>query len=233
MNSLLVTRPKKESEKVKEYLSKLGFNIYIEPMFSIKYLTTKINVENFDFIISTSQHSIIALSKTTKNRDKTIITVGNNTMQIAENLGFTSTKSLNGNVNDMISYLKNYNGSNVLYIRGKDITCNLKKILVNNIKNFQEVILYRTVDRKRFSNSCYNLLLQDKIDGILFYSPRTADIFIELIKKHNIEEKTKNITIYVMSNKIAEIAKKVSWKNIKITNKPTNQSLMSLISSST
>ena len=233
MKSLLVTRPKKDSIKIKEHLSKLGFNVHIEPMFSIKYLAAKINIEDFDFIISTSQYSIIALSKITKNRNKLIITVSNNTMQIAEKLGFTSIKSLNGNVNDIISYLKHYNGNNVLYIRGKEITCNLKDMFINRIKNFQEIILYNTIDRKYFSKSCHNLLLKNKISGILFYSSRTADIFIELIKKHNMEDKVGSIIIYAMSHKIAEAAKKVRWKNIKIPDKPTNQSLLSLISSST
>ena len=233
MKSLLVTRPKEDSLKIKEYLSKIGFNVYIEPMFSIKHLRAKIDVEDFDFIISTSQHSIIALSKITKNRNKLIITAGHNTMQIGEKLGFTSIKSFNNNVNGIISYLKHYNGNNVLYIRGKEITCNLKNMFINRIKNFQEVIVYNTIDRKYFSKNCYNLLLQDKISAILFYSSRTADIFIELIKKHNMEHKAASIIIYVISNKVAETAKKVCWKNIKISDNPTNQSLLSLIASST
>ncbi|MGN7618524.1 MAG: uroporphyrinogen-III synthase [Ehrlichia sp.] len=230
MKSLLVTRPRKDSIKIKEHLNKLGFDVHIEPMFSIRYLTAKINIEDFDFIISTSQYSIIALSKITKNRHKLIITVGNNTMQIAEKLGFTFIKSLSGNVNDMISYLKHYKGNNVLYIRGKDVTCNLREISVNYVKNFHEVILYNTIDRKHLSKSCHNLLLQNKIAGILFYSSRTVEIFIELIKKHNMEDKVGSIIIYAMSHKIAETAKKLCWKNIKISDKPTNQSLLSLIS---
>ena len=228
MKSLLVTRPKKDSIKIKAHLNKLGFNVYIEPMFSIKYLIAKINVKDFDFIISTSQHSIIALSKITKNRDINIITVGNNTMNIAQELGFTSVKSLNGNINDVISYIKNHNKANILYIRGKKVTYNIKKNF-DYYKNFQEIILYNTIDRKYFSNRCYNALSQNKILGILLYSSRTAKILIELIKKHNIQDKIGDITIYAMSNKIADIAKTVCWKTIKVSDQCTNKSLLSLI----
>ncbi|AAZ68581.1 uroporphyrinogen-III synthase [Ehrlichia canis] len=229
MKSLLVTRPEKDSIKIKESLNKLGFNVYIEPMFSIKYLTAKITLKDFDLIICTSQHSIIALSKITKNRDITIITVGNNTMHIAQELGFTFVKSLNGNINDVVSYLQNYSKSNILYIRGKEVTYNLKKTF-NHYKNFQEIILYNTIDRTHFSKCCYSAFLGNKISGVLLYSSRTAEILIELIKKYNIQDKISNITAYTMSNKIANTAKNVHWKTIKISDQPTNESLLSLIS---
>ncbi|AHX08165.1 uroporphyrinogen-III synthase [Ehrlichia chaffeensis] len=228
MKSLLVTRPKKDSIKIKEYLNKQGFNVYIEPLFSIKYLITKININNFDLIISTSQHSIIALSKITKNWNIPIVTVGNNTMNTAQELGFTSVKSLNGNIDNVISYIKNHNRANILYIRGKEVTYNLKKSF-NHYHNFQEIILYNTIDRKYLSKCCYNALLQNKISGILLYSSRTAKILIELIAKHNIQDKTRDITIYAMSDKIASTAKQACWKAIKTSDQPTNKSLLSLI----
>ncbi|QGR02602.1 uroporphyrinogen-III synthase [Ehrlichia ruminantium] len=231
MKSLLVTRPQEDSITIKEILTKLGFNIYIEPMFSIKYLPTKLNLEHFDSIISTSKHSIIALSKITKNRTQPIITVGDNTKQVAEKLGFLSVTSLNGNIYNIISYIQNNIKLRFLYIRGQEVTYNLKDTFNNNNMIFHEVILYSTIDRQSLSKHCYNALFHNKISAILFYSSRTASIFINLIKKHNIAHKTSNIIVYAMSDKIAEAVNNVSWKSIKISDKPTNKSLISLISS--
>ncbi|GAT75418.1 hypothetical protein EHRUM4_06380 [Ehrlichia ruminantium] len=178
MKSLLVTRPQEDSIIIKETLTNLGFNIYIEPMFSIKYLPVKLNLEYFDLIISTSKHSIIALSKISKNRTQPIITVGDNTKQVAETLGFSSVTSLNGNIHDIISYIHNNSHLKFLYIRGQEITYDLKEIL-----------------------------------------------------KHNIGHKTSSITVYAMSQKIAETVNNISWQSIKTSDKPTNKSLISLISS--
>ena len=231
MKSLLVTRQQEDSIIIKEILTKLGFNIYIEPMFLIKYLPVNLNLEYIDLIISTSKHSIIALSKTVKNRNKPIITVGDNTKQVAKKLGFLSVTSLNGNISDVISYIKNNTKLRFLYIRGQQVTYNLKDIFSNDKIRFHEMILYSTIDTQSLSKDCYNVLLHNKISGILFYSSRTATIFIDLIKKHNIDHKTSSITVYTMSQKIAETVNNVSWKSIKISDKPTNESLISLISS--
>ncbi|WP_044157026.1 uroporphyrinogen-III synthase [Ehrlichia ruminantium] len=231
MKSLLVTRPQEDSIIIKETLTNLGFNIYIEPMFSIKYLPVKLNLEYFDLIISTSKHSIIALSKISKNRTQPIITVGDNTKQVAEKLGFSSVTSLNGNIHDIISYIHNNSHLKFLYIRGQEITYDLKEIFSNNTIKFYEIILYSTIDKQSLSNHCYKLLFHNRISGILFYSSRTATIFMDLIKKHNIGHKTSSITVYAMSQKIAETVNNISWKSIKTSDKPTNKSLISLISS--
>lgn len=113
----------------KKHAKKYGYKVFIEPVFTIKYLNPDISAHEFDVVISTSKNSVKAFSQICKEDNFSIITVGNSTMQAAKNLGFSDIISADSNVDGLISFIKSHysNAIKFLYIRGQEVSCDLKK----------------------------------------------------------------------------------------------------------
>ncbi|KJV68995.1 uroporphyrinogen-III synthase [Candidatus Neoehrlichia procyonis] len=228
---ILLTRPYFSALISRDILLKHGFEVYIEPVLEIEYLTTCLqDIESFDLIISTSKHSIISLSKNVTIRSNSIVTVGNSTMETAISLGFNKVVSVNGDIKDVISYVKLQSRNlKILYIRGDKVTCDVKAILNSMGFDVHEAVMYKTVDRELLSYNCYNLIINRGVSEVLFYSSHSAEVFIQLVQKSNVVNCLKNMNAYVLSNKIAGIAKMADWKNIFVSNVPTEFSLIQLL----
>lgn len=231
MKSILLTRPLSDSLNTRNILKKCGYKVYIEPLFTIKYLQHDVPIHEFDVVISTSKNSIKAFSQSCKTHDLPMITVGNSTMQAAKDLGFADITSADGDVDGLISFIKaSYSDkTRFLYIRGQEVSCDLKKKLSEENFNIKETILYKTIIKKNLTNRCKNLLLNGKVNSAAFFSSRTARIFCSLILKSGLSDVMKNMTAYTMSKNIADSLKSIKWKKIITARLPTQESLIDII----
>ncbi|WP_395463078.1 uroporphyrinogen-III synthase [Wolbachia endosymbiont of Cantharis cryptica] len=231
MKSILLTRPLLDSLNTRSALRKCGYKVYIEPIFTIKYLQPDISVYEFDVVISTSKNSVKAFSQVCRVDDLPIITVGNSTMQAAKDLGFSDIISADSNVDGLISFIKNHYSRAVkfLYIRGQEVSCDLKKRLSEDSFNVREVILYKTIIKRSLTNRCKNLLSGGKINSVAFFSSQTARIFCSLVLKSGLSHAMGNVIAYTMSKNIADSLKSIKWKKIITSRLPTQESLIDII----
>ncbi|MCM1001596.1 MAG: uroporphyrinogen-III synthase [Wolbachia endosymbiont of Melophagus ovinus] len=231
MKSILLTRPLSDSLDTRSALRKYGYKVYIEPVFTIKYLQPDISAYEFDVVISTSKNSVKAFSQICKVDDLPIITVGSSTMQTAKDLGFSDIISADSNVEGLISFIKNHYSIAVkfLYIRGQEISCDLKKRLSEEGFNVREVILYKTIIKRNLTHRCKNLLSGSKIDSVAFFSSQTARIFCSLVSKSGLSHAMSDIVAYAMSKNIADSLKSIKWKKVTTSRLPTKESLIDMI----
>ncbi|MGN7661124.1 MAG: uroporphyrinogen-III synthase [Anaplasma sp.] len=226
---LLMTRPKADSVRSKSTLEKLGFDVFIEPMFEVLYLRTgTLDFTPYSMVVATSRNGIGAMARCTKERAMSILTVGNSTMEYALSLGFTDVVSAGGTVNDLLFYLgSQVRRARVLYVRGEVVSHDLRAAANNLGFTTDEVVLYRTVPRDCFSVECRDLLSHGKISGVVFYSAGTAKIFIELVKSCG--GLLQNVRAYSISKNIHRILRSCPWREVLISEHPTEESLFQLL----
>lgn len=231
MKSILLTRPLSDSLGTRSMLRKHGYKVYIEPIFTIKYLYPDLSQYEFDIVISTSKNSIKAFSHIYKVDDLPIITVGNSTMETAKCLGFANVVSVDSNVDGLVSFIKTNCSKEMklLYIRGQEVSCDLKKRLSDENFNVKEVILYRTIAKRHLTNRCKNLLLDGSISSIVFFSTQTARVFCSLVTKSGLSSMMSNVVAYSMSKNIADSLKSIKWKAVTTSRLPTQDNLIDTI----
>ncbi|OEY86360.1 uroporphyrinogen III synthase [Wolbachia pipientis] len=231
MKSILLTRPLLDSLDTRYALKKCGYKVYIDPILTLKYLHPNISEYEFDVVISTSKNSVRAFSHIHKVDDLSIVTVGNSTMQTAKDFGFADVISADGNVDSLILLIKSLYSREVkfLYIRGQEISCDLKKKLSDAGFNIKEVILYKMIAKKNLSHRVKNLLLTGKVNDIIFLSVHTAIVFCSLILKNQLSDIMADMVAYAMSKNIADSLKAIKWKRILISRLPTKESLIDII----
>ncbi|MDB1135009.1 uroporphyrinogen-III synthase [Candidatus Anaplasma sp. TIGMIC] len=231
---LLLTRAVEDSIKSKDALAKLGFSVFIEPMFRVYYLSTEIgDISSYDGVIVTSKHGVRGMYNATKERNMRIIAVGDSTMECAVSLGFSNVHTVGGRVDDILQYMgAAMPGANLLYARGVHVSHDLCEAARNVGISVEEVVLYEAVATDKMSSECLEYINNRRISGILFYSERTAEIFIRLAKNAGIsEEITRSVSAYTISLGASKALSVYPWKDVLVSQHPTEASLFELLGS--
>jgi uroporphyrinogen-III synthase len=225
----LITRPTSDAETTYSELEEIGVASFIEPMLHVNYLEPKIKI-NTEKIIITSGHAARALSNIAK--DIKIIAVGKHTEQVAMELGFTDIEHADGDSKALVDFIKaKYSPPNdsFIYAAAPITAGNLQEGLQKCGFNIRKIEVYEALPAEKLSDECITKLKQQAFDLIVFYSPRTAEVFASLITKHALEQTLITTRAFCLSKNVAEPIKKLQFAKINVAKKPENQYLLELI----
>lgn len=224
--TIVITRPKADAQKLAKELIRKGFNCLVEPVLSIRTLYSNADALEYALerkpqaILATSKHAITALAHMTDIRSIPIVTVGRATADHAKKSGFRNIAFASGNAHSLIAYTEsNYAPENgrILYIRGKEISVDLALRLMHNGFMVDSVTLYKTEKAKALSKKLCQAMLEKEINAVLFFSKNTAMRYAELASKNNVETAHRNITALCMSRQIADkAAELLPWKGVSL-----------------
>ncbi|KAB2850579.1 MAG: hypothetical protein F9K44_04415, partial [Hyphomicrobiaceae bacterium] len=95
--------------------------------------------------------------------------------------------------------------------------------------DLRRVVLYRMVAAERFSTATLNLLRMNEIDGVLLMSPRSAEIYLELIKGAELTPVVASIWHFCLSKAVAGPLTQEGFERIRLAARPNAQELLALI----
>jgi len=230
---LIVTRPRADSEKLAKSLRAMDHFVLIEPMLSIYPCPdTKLKLDEVAAILLTSANGARALADNTIVRDLPVFCVGDATAHVAKTSGFKCVSSAKGDVRDLMKLaLRQLNPEDgaLVHVTGSYIAGNLAEDLTSYGYKVQRAILYRTENTQKFSESLVGLLRGEDIDGVLFFSPRSATNFVKLLQQENLVEPCRKIEVYGLSKAVIEAAAGVRWKGQNIAATPRQDELLALL----
>ena len=99
----------------------------------------------------------------------------------------------------------------------------------NRSNKVRRAILYRVENTQRLSKSCVSLIRRGDVDGVLFFSPRSAINFVKLLQQENLVELCCKIEAYGLSKAVIEAAAGVRWKGQNIAATPRQDELLALL----
>jgi len=208
----VLTRPIEDSKRIKQSLENQGYKVIVNPLLEIKYKTNIFNPDEYEVLIFTSRHSIRYLEE--KNiflKNKIICACGKSTFLEAKKFGTENTYILHSNVSELEENFANINGikeKKVLYLRGREITSNITSIFRDNGINIDEEIVYEANAINEFNNELINELDGGQNLAFLFYSIRTAQVYLQSMEKYNLSNKTSIIIAYCISKNVADFLTK-------------------------
>ena len=208
----VLTRPIEDSKRIKQSLENQGYKVIVNPLLEIKYKTNIFNPDEYEVLIFTSRHSIRYLEE--KNiflKNKIICACGKSTFLEAKKFGTENTYILYSNVSELEENFANINGikeKKVLYLRGREITSDITSIFRDNGINIDDEIVYEANAINEFNNELINELDGGQNLAFLFYSIRTAQIYLQSMEKYNLSNKTSIIIAYCISKNVADFLTK-------------------------
>ena len=219
--NILITRPLIDSEDLMGKLFSLGHKIIHVPTLKISSAKLKpINSKNYDAFIFTSANAIRNLKLINLDKNKLCFCVGAITEKIVRQQGYNNTISAGGTVNALKNIIINSDQLDkkklLAYICGDNITSNLDQELLKEGFQIEKIINYTSEKIQELNETTNKLIKSHPPDIIFVYSKRSAESFIEMVKKYSLNGLMTDSRVMCISEKVFNIFKETGWKKLGI-----------------
>lgn len=229
----LVTRPRQDAAATIGALSARGFDVLLEPMLSIVQLPgVQVDLTGVQAILATSANGIRAFSNAIGERNLPVLAVGEASARAARSLGFTKVEAAGGDVASLANLVRRRldPGNGVLvHVAASVVAGDLKGLLEASGFEVRRAILYEARTAERLGEEVREALASGSLDAALFYSPRTAATFANLVAKVGLAEACGRTAAYCLSNAVAHQIGRLPWRRLRVAAKPRQDALMALI----
>ena len=195
----------------------------------LKLIDSK-DLKDIQGIFVTSGHALRAL-KESLAQDVPIFTVGDQTAKNAQNLGFKSIFSSNGDAVDLKNLILKRcfpEKGPLFYPRGVHVHCDLKSDLEAAGFCVHEEIVYEGVESREFFPETVQNLKNGKIRDVFLFSRRASEIFMNHIELLNLKDILKGLRAFCLSSNVEKPLLKARWKGIHVSSHPSIDALMEL-----
>ena len=230
---ILLNRPIFDSINLKQILEKKDHDVIVLPI--TKIIPIKVDIKfllNISIYIFTSRNAIRSIDDTIFNKDLPVYVVGEGTAEEAKLKNFKKIIIGKGNVFSLCEKIRNDlnpNLENILYLSGKKISFDLLNYLKKYDYNVHRQICYETEELDILSENSKKIFVNKEIDAIAFYSKNTAKVFNKLIINSQISDKFHDIKAFCLSKDIASELDHFNRLNVFVSEKPNQQSFISLL----
>lgn len=236
-NFHLITRPKRDAIMMARLLREKGQAVLINPLLEIDFFLDELrefinnkNLGNICFIM-TSINSLRALKGLRELNFIDLIISSDLGFQEARKLGFRSILQVGNRASDLKGFFQtNYTPQKeYIYLCGENITIDINETLLAQGFTSSKIIVYKA-KRLFLKTNILERFKNNLISSISFFSYRTAEIFIEEIRKNGLESNLDLVTIFTISQKIANLfAKEIPLVRTLISEDYNHQSIVNII----
>ncbi len=219
--NIIITRPLIDSEDLMGKLFSLGHQIIHVP--TLQILPTDvapINPDKYEAYIFTSANAIRNLKLEKVDKKKLCFCVGAITEKIVRQKGYSNTISAGGNVNalkNIILNSENLNKKNFLaYFCGDNITSDLDLDIQKEGYQVEKIINYKSKKIEELNENTNKIIIDHPPDIILVYSKRSAESFVELVKKYSLYGLMTGSRVMCISEKVLNVFQQAGWKKLEL-----------------
>jgi len=227
---LLVTRPEPDNERTAEALRAKGHDVLLAPLLHIEPIAdADLGAPPWAAIVLTSANGARAMSRHPRRAELMnlpVLTVGRSSAEAARAVGCADVLSADGDARDLARLAAaRFAGSlaPLLYLAGEDRS---GELAVPGCA-VRTAVVYRAAKAERFPDEARDALLRGTIDGVLHFSQRSVEGFIECSR--DLDERALAPTHYCLSKRSAEPLQRAGAKRIVVAEHPDEASLLALV----
>ncbi len=228
----LVTRPHEEAGGLTQALRSRGIKTLVEPMLQIHFREATPNLTGVRAVLCTSANGARALARVSSERGIPVFAVGDATAARARAEGFTAVESAAGDVGNLIRLVADRLPSRdglLLHVSGRDVAGDLVGELRVRGFTVERSVLYEARPVSALSPAAIRALGEGAIDFALFFSPRTAAIFVRLVEAVAIERVCETVSALSISAATDAALGGLTWRERRIPAHPDQQALLDLL----
>lgn len=231
---VLITRPLEDAEPLAARLRALGHTTIVEPLIDIVIADgPEVDVTGVQALLFTSANGARAAARRIGTRDMPVMAVGPATDATARALGFAHvTQSLGEGVEGLAATIRatlDPKAGPLLHVTGTVTAGDLRASLAPQGFVVRVERLYEARSRTSLSGALAAELDAGLIDAALFFSPRTADLFVTLIQAENLEARCGRIRALGLSPAVAKALAPLPFRNVEAAAHPTTDALLACL----
>jgi uroporphyrinogen-III synthase len=233
MSCWLVTRPADDAARLAESMAGRGHQAVIAPMFEIDYSTPEpIDLTDVQALLFTSANGVRGFVRMEPRRHLPVFTVGDATARQARAAGFGDVTSAGGDVGDLARVAGDRldpAAGTLFHAAGKQTAGNLKGMLERTGFAVRRAVLYRARPVPALPAAAAAALRNHTVDGALFFSPRTAEVFDRLVRAAALTDRLQRLAAMCLSAAVARRLDGGTWGAVRIAERPEASSLLALL----
>jgi uroporphyrinogen-III synthase len=225
---ILVTRPRADGEETAARLARMGHQALLAPLLETRWFDgPPLDLAGVAAILATSANGVRALVSRTLRRDVPILAVGPQTTQEALAAGFARVENADGDAAVLADavprWVKPMEGA-LLHVCDEQNEGALAERLEENGYSVRREILY-VVEPLLMPHEAVAALQGGAVDAALFFSPRSARIFLEQAAAAPLAR----LTACCISPATAKALPPGLFRDVRIAAKPNQDALLALL----
>lgn len=228
----LITRPLDDAKSLAERLKQRGIEPVLAPLITIAPRKTDLpDLSKAQALLFTSANGVRSFTKASLLRTCRVLTVGDATAEAARSSGFTQVSSASGDVTSlaaMAGRLLDPKAGTLYHVTGQTQAGDLAGDLTGRGFTVDRLELYESHAATALPAEVADGFRQGSLELVLLYSPRTAEIFTQLVTAAGLADKMAGVTALCLSKAVADAAP-LGFAATRVALKPEQESLLSLL----
>jgi uroporphyrinogen-III synthase len=161
-----------------------------------------------------------------------VLAVGRRTAAAAGAAGFADVTAAGGDVRALVAHIRRSlpgRATPLLYLAGQDRSHDLAAELEPDGVAVCTVVVYRAVMAETFAPAIAALLAAGRLDGVLHFSRRSAEAYVQCARAARLLEPALRLSHYCLSGPIAEPLAVAGAGAVRIAARPEEAALIELI----
>ena len=228
MARVLITRPREDGEAIAATLQAAGHQPLLAPVLATRWFEgPPLDFSGIAAILATSANGVRALIRRTPRRDVPIFAVGPQTTAEARKAGFLHVRNADGDARTLVEAVPRWlapEAGALLHVCGEQNEGQVAEALAAKGYRVRREILY-VVEPLPLPAEAAEALRQGMVDMAMFFSPRSARIFVEQTQDLKLEA----LVALCISPATAAVLPQGLFGAVRIAAKPNQEALLALI----
>jgi len=236
---LLVTRPQPDAERTAAALAGLGHQVECAALLRMERIPdAELGSGPWSAVVVTSANALLAVETHPRRAallGLRVFAVGRRTATAARAAGFLDVTAAGGDVRELVQCLREWARGEeagrypLLHLAGQDRSGDLAGDLARDGRIVHTAVVYRAVKAERFPPTVVAALAAGQIDGVLHFSRRSAEAYLDCARAAALLDQALAIAHFCLSHQIAEPLTAAGAKTIRIASRPEEAALIELI----
>jgi uroporphyrinogen-III synthase len=232
---LLVTRPEPDAERTAAALRGHGHQVDLAALLRIELIpAAELGPGPWSALAVTSANALRALESHPRRAELLglrVFAVGRHTAAAARAAGFVDVVTAGGNMQELAQHIRaeHVGRDPLLYLAGRDRSGDLAADLAPDGRIVSTVEVYRAVESERFPPAIAAALAAGQIDGVLHFSRRSAQAYLDCARAGGLLDQALAPSHYCVSRQIADPLMAAGAKRLRIAACPEETALIELI----
>jgi len=228
---LLVTRPQADGERTAARLRARGHHVTLAPLLRIEPVDFEFPRAPLSAVVITSANAARAIARHSRREALTALTaftVGRHTAEAARAAGFRAVECADGDQDDLAALLRARCGEHsapLLYLAGEDRAGDLAASGVPLLT----AVAYRAVKVERFAPDVAAALAQGALDGVLHFSRRSAQAYLDCAARVGSLERAHAPVHFCLSRQVAQPLAAAGAATIRLAPRPDEAAMLDLV----
>jgi uroporphyrinogen-III synthase len=230
---VLVTRPLEDGKEIATLLAERGHQALLAPLLEPRFHDgPALALENVQALLATSANGVRAFIRRSARRDLPVFAVGPQTAQEALKAGFTDVRSADGDAKALAEATRRWASPDgiLLHVCAEDAPGALAESLTAHGFSVRRCALYAIEPATQLPPDAQAALRQGTLDAVMFFSPRTAHIFGELVFSALADASpTQRLTAFCISPATAQALGPHRFAQVAIATRPNQDAMLALV----